>query len=199
MSDKGFDFQPPPPRRQPRQFEPPPWEKDQFEQLARERAEQERLEQEAALAAQAETERAAAEQSAQNEALGSAEQAAGVAPAGGDDGAPADEAVAVGAEGQSTAEPRAVLDERQVELLMLGLREEEPEPLAGMWLVGLAAGAVVVLVGLAISVWGTAAMFNSKLGSTGKFGGTVLVVFGLAFVGVGGWLVYGALRQRGVL
>lgn len=198
MSDKGFDFQPPPPRRQPRQFEPPPWEKAQFEQLARERAEQERIEKEAALAEQAEAEKAACEQSAEEDA-GSSEQVMQVPSPGVESGAIGAAPTAEDVQERPAAEPRTVLDERQVELLMLGLREEEPEPLAGMWLVGLAAGAVVVLVGLAISLWGTAAMFDSRLGSTGKFGGTVLVVFGLAFVGVGGWLVHGALRQRGVL
>jgi hypothetical protein len=198
VSDKGFDFQPPPPRRQPREFEPPPWEKDQFEQLARERAEQERIEREAALVAQAEAEKAASEHSAEEDA-GAGEQVAQAALPQSDGSTGVAETAPAGVEDQPAAEPRAVLDERQVELLLLGLREEEPETLAGMWLVSSVAGAVVVVVGLAIGLWGTAAMFNRSLGSTGKLGGTVLVVFGLAFVGVGGWLVYRALRQRGVL
>jgi hypothetical protein len=195
VSDKGFDFQPPPPRRQPRQFEPPPWERDQFERQARERAEQERIEKEAA---QAEAARAAPEQPTKKDA-GISEQVAQPVSTASDGGEGGAEPTSADVEERPAAEPRTVLDERQVELLLLGLREEEPESLAGLWLVGLTAGAVVMVVGLAISLWGTAAMFNSALGSTGKLGGTVLVVFGLAFVGVGGWLVYGALRQRGVL
>jgi hypothetical protein len=198
VSDKGFDFQPPPPRRQPREFEPPPWEKDQFEQLARERAEQERIERDAALAAQAEAEKVTSEPSAEADA-GAGEQVAQDGLPQSDDSEGVAETATAGVEHQPAGEPRVVLDERQVELLLMGLREEEPETLAGLWLVSSVAGVVVVVVGLAISVWGTAAMLNGSLGSTGKFGGTVLVVFGLAFVGVGGWLVYRALRQRGVL
>jgi len=39
VGDQGFDFGPPD-TRDARQFEPPPWEREQFEQLARQRAEQ---------------------------------------------------------------------------------------------------------------------------------------------------------------
>ena len=45
MSDQGFDFGPAPPKREARQFEPPPWERDQFEQRKREEAEREAAEQ----------------------------------------------------------------------------------------------------------------------------------------------------------
>jgi hypothetical protein len=82
---------------------------------------------------------------------------------------------------------------------MLGLREEEPKTLSKAWFVSFVAGAIVGLVGLTITVWGAAALFNGKLGEAGKLGGMVMVVFGLAFFGIGGWLIYGALRQRGVL
>jgi hypothetical protein len=198
VSDKGFDFQPPPPRRQPRQFEPPPWEKTQFEQHARERAEQERIEREAALAAQDEADKAASEKFVEEDA-GAGEEVAQAASSESEGSTAVAESAPTDIEEQPVAGPRTVLDERQVDLLLLGLREEEPETLAGLWLVSLVANVVVMLVGLVISMWGTAAMVNTRLGSTGKLGGAVLVVFGLAFVGVGGWLVYGALRQRGVL
>ncbi len=36
MSDQDFNFAPPPPRRERKEFEPPPWEKHLFEQLAKE-------------------------------------------------------------------------------------------------------------------------------------------------------------------
>lgn len=187
MSDQGFDFKAPPPRRQPKPFEPPPWEKDQFEQLARERAEQERLQTEAALAAAAPEE----------ESEPSSEE---VLSAAGEDVSRREEAHELAEEADQRPEgPRVQLDERQVELMMLGLREEEPPALESMWLVNLAAGAVVGIVGLALGVWGAAAFFNAKLGETGKLGGMVMAVFGVAFIGIGGWLMYRALRQRGVL
>jgi hypothetical protein len=185
VSDQGFDFQGPPPRRQPRPFEPPPWEKDQFEQRAREQAERERAEKEAAGVA-AEAQAAALEQPAPEGSA--AVEADRPTPQQGSDG-----------QARPSTGAKAALDERQVELMMLGLREEEPKTLSKAWFVSFVAGAIVGLVGLTITVWGAAALFNSKLGEAGKLGGMVMVVFGLAFFGIGGWLIYGALRQRGVL
>jgi hypothetical protein len=96
-------------------------------------------------------------------------------------------------------EPKAELDEKQVALMMLELRAEEPVTLQGAWAVNLGAGGIVGLVGLVIMVWGIVALVNRKLGTTGTLGGMVLVAFGVGFVAIGGWLIYRALRQRGVL
>jgi len=49
-------------------------------------------------------------------------------------------------------------------------------------------------------IWGVFAMFATKrTGVVGSLGGGVLVVFGLIFFGVGAWMAFRALRQRGVL
>jgi hypothetical protein len=168
VSDPGFDFRPPSPRRVPRRFEPPPWERDQFEKRAREQAEREKAEKEALLAAQ-EAERA------------------------GQPG-PQDSQVA-----ENTAPATERLDEKQVDLMMLTLRAEESENIGTVWLVGLSAGVLVGLIGIATVIWGAAALLNRKLGSVGTQGGMVLVVFGLTFVSIGGWAIYRSLRQRGVL
>ena len=200
MSQDGFDFGPPPPRREPRRFEPPPWERDQFERRARAQAELEKARLEAEQAARA----AEAAAQAPGVGLGVGEKAQPSPPA-----QPASEErprahvndpAADGARATQAVPPKLAkqpVDDKQVELMMLELKAEEPPALEGAWKVATASGAVVALVGIVIGIWGAAAI--ARLGQAGLLGGIVLVTFGLAFVGIGGWRVYGALRQRGVL
>jgi membrane-bound ClpP family serine protease len=175
VSDRDFDFKPPPPRREARRFEPPPWERDQFEQRERELEAQRKAEQEAA-------EAEAEEQGVAQAATESEQDAHGMQPG-------------VSAE----PGPKAEVDEKQVELMMLGLRAEEPETLAGAWAVSVGAGAVVAAVGLALGVWGIVALLTRASGTSGAIGGMMLLALGLCFLGIGGWLIFGVLRQRGVL
>ena len=179
MSDQGFDFGPPPPKREARQFEPPPWEREQFERHHREQEERERAAQEA-------RDKVLAEQ----EAARAAEQSA------------TEPETALGGECENAGPPesaKAEVDEKQVALMMLGLRAEEPVVLEGAWLVNLVAGVVVGLVGFASLIWGIAALARKGMPAAGTLGGFVLLAFGVGFLGVGGWLVFKALRQRGVL
>ncbi|MDR3687574.1 MAG: hypothetical protein P4L93_11520 [Coriobacteriia bacterium] len=192
MSDQGFDFRPPSERREARRFEPPPWERDQFEQRAREQAERE-----------AAAEVARAEVLAQQEAARAAEQAA--EPPEPKSGAIAGESVEgealqQGAELRTSAEAHtAELDEKQVALMMLDLRAEEPPALEGAWVVSMAAGLIVALIGFASAIWGGVALSKRGLPVAGTLGGFILLAFGLGFLGLGGWLVFQALRQQGVL
>lgn len=191
MSDQSFDFGPPPPRREPRQFEPPPWEREQFERHKREQAERDAQEK---LLAEQEAARAAEQPVAQ----GAEPEHATAGPMPGPASAPE---VAAGS-GQSPTAPseaKRAVDEKEVALLMIGLRAEESPVLEGAWVVNVVAGAVVALVGLASSIWGVAAMARKGMPVAGTFGGLVLLTFGLGFLGLGGWLVFKALRQRGVL
>ena len=87
--------------------------------------------------------------------------------------------------------PKAEVDEKQVELMMLGLRAEEPETLAGAWAVSVGAGAVVAVVGLALGVWGIVALLTRASGTSGAIGGMMLLALGLCFLGIGGWLIFG--------
>ena len=178
MSDQGFDFQQPPPRREARRFEPPPWEKELFEQRAREQAERERLERE----------------SAEKQAALEAERTAGDTPAAVGEV----EALQAG-EAPRPSGPKRELGEKQLELMMIGLRAEEPDSFTWVWLVSTAAGVVVGLVGLAIGVWGATVVARRALGQTSAFAGMVMIAFGLTLVGIGGWLAYKSLRQQGVL
>lgn len=185
MSDQGFDFGPPPPRREARQFEPPPWEREQFERHKREQAELEAAAEEARAKVLAEQAALAAQAAAEN-----LEQPA-----------PAEAAPSTGNEqaSPSTESPRAEVDDKQVAMMMMDLRAEEPAALEGAWVVNLAAGIVVALVGFASGVWGVAALSKPGLPAAGRLGGFILLGFGLGFLGVGGWLIFKALRQRGVL
>jgi hypothetical protein len=187
VSDQGFDFGPPPSKREARPFEPPPWERDQFEQHRRELAERE-------AAAQAARDQVLAEQ----EAARLVEQGVAVSAAAETDGAQP-EAAGENDEVPAAAVPRAEVDEKQVALLMLGLRAEEPRALEGAWVVNLAAGAVVAMVGFASGIWGAIALSKRGMPVAGTLGAFVLLAFGLGFLGVGGWLIFKALRQRGVL
>ena len=184
MSDQGFV--PPPPRREPRPFEPPPWEREQFEQHAREQAERE-------AAAEAARARAIAEQEAAQTAKWAAEDAASAAGQAGATGAPE-----VGAS-PAAAASKGEVDENQVALMLLGLRAEEPAVLEGAWIVTVIASGVVMLVGLTIAIWGGAVLARPGLPTAGVLGGVVLLGFGLAFLGIGVWAAFRALRQQGVL
>jgi hypothetical protein len=209
----GFDFRPPPPRREKRQFEPPPWEKEQFEELARQRAEQERAERERAEQERAEQAEAAERERAGSDAQAAAEAAHEIAAVelGGEAGEVAAEAAApagVSAGERSAtaepavdaaAEPKPQVDEKRVAMMMLELKAEEPDALEGVWLINIAAGIAVTLIGLAIAVWGLFAFGNRSLGTIGVLGGFVMLMFGVGFIAAGAWLVYRAMRQRGVL
>jgi hypothetical protein len=84
--------------------------------------------------------------------------------------------------------------------MLLGLKNEEPPFGTQIWKFSLAAGAVLVLVGAVIVVWGGVALAaSSRTGPLGSLGGGILVVFGLGFLGVGGWIAVRTLRQQGVL
>ena len=187
MSDQDFNFNPPPRREPKKPFEPPPWEQEQFEDLARrreqQRASQEPLMTDAGIEAVAE------------EPIGPASQEApAVAP----------QPTGAGAPGEPPADtPKRKVpaeDDPRVEAMMAVLRSEEPAFGAEMWKGSVAAGFVLALVGVVLVVWGVfAASVAKRTGMLGLLGGGILVVFGLLFTGVGVWLVYRTLRQRGVL
>jgi len=200
VSDEGFDFQPPPPRREARRFEPPPWERDAFERHAREQAEREAAAQEARAKVLAEEESARAAEAAEGAQASAAEPDEAVVARLATE-APRDTVVAPATEVSQPAASaqKAEVDEKQVAVLMLGLRAEEPAALEGVWVVSMAAGGVVALIGFAALIWGGAALARPGLPAAGTLGGVVLLGLGLGFLGVGAWLIFRALQQRGVL
>jgi hypothetical protein len=184
VSDQDFNFNPPPRREVKRTFEPPPWEREQFEELAR-RKEAERIAAEAAAGAVSEVPVVA-------EAPEITQQPAPkIGPVTQD---PAGKTKLDTAGGIDAAE------DARAEALLIGLRNEDPPFGEELWKVAVAAGAVLASVGAILVVWGVFAIATvRRTGATGSLGGGILVVFGLGFVGVGGWMAFRTLRQQGVL
>jgi hypothetical protein len=171
------------PRREPRSFEPPPWERERFDELARRRAEAD-----AAAAALAREQGAApSEQVVQAEGDGP-----GAAPLAQDAG-PAAAAPAPA----PTAAAAAPLDEARVDVMMMGLAAEEPPAFPNVWVVWLVTGCVFGVLGLASLVIGGAGMFMSRGAGIGTTWAVVLGMTGLAGLGAAAWMVAKALGERG--
>jgi hypothetical protein len=193
VSDQDLNFNPPPRREAKKAFEPPPWERDQFDELARR--------QEADQAAASETAEEDAITAALDDATAKASEGAALElPTAMEPTGP------VGAGGRSARKAvwtGGVLDPEEdprVEAMLQVLKSEEPEFGKQLWKVSLAAGAVVASVGLVMTVWGIFAISaTSRAGALGSLGGGILLAFGLGFVGLGGWMAFRTLRQRGVL
>jgi hypothetical protein len=84
-------------------------------------------------------------------------------------------------------------------MMMMGLREEEPPALGGAWVIALVSAMVMGAVGLVLLIWGVVALTRPNLGAIGTMAGTVLLLFGLIFMGACIWIGLRTLRQRGVL
>jgi hypothetical protein len=179
VSDKDFNFTPPPRREAKKAFEPPPWEQDQFEELAR---------------------RKAVEKDTAETAKG-LEAAPVVETEPHPPAAAAVEAEAGAADSASETEVHEGPDEDpRIEAMLLGLKNEEPQFGTQMWKFALAAAAVLVAVGAVILVWGIYAVATAtRTGPLGSLGGSILVMFGFVFACIGGWIAFRTLRQRGVL
>jgi hypothetical protein len=160
--------------KNPRGFEPPPWEADQFEKLARKRAADEEAERRRAQASGAPV---AAE--------GVAEQLV----------TPAEEPVAP-APAQVAGQP---LDAAGADIMLIGLRAEEPRAMKDAWMVTMAAGAPIILMGLAMAVMGVVSMNGAKQNAAQQsMVSGVLVAGALALLGLGGWLVAKSLKTRSI-
>jgi hypothetical protein len=185
----GFDFGPPKERREARTFEPPPWERAQFDELARQKEAERQAEQEAA-----------AQQAADSLAAAHAEAELIVLP----EPVVVEATATVIAEAASAAvrfeaAPKQPLDDKKIAALMLELRAEEPRSLEGLWAVSVGAGTITAVIGVAVFVWGVFALGKPGIGTAGTFVGLVMLAFGVAFLGIGGWMIFRGLRQRGVL
>ena len=194
VGDQDFDFGTSGERREARTFEPPPWERDQFERLAKERAEREAA-QAAEAAARAAVELAASEGSA---AIGVAPAVAGVNPASAFDAEEAQIAASPFASAGAGSAPGPV-DERQIAVMMMDLKSEEPPALGSAWIAVMVAAIVLGATGIVLTAWGLVELARAGGSSFGALGGGVLTMFGLGFAGLGAWLAFKTLRQQGVL
>ncbi len=179
MSDQDFNFSPPPPRRERKEFEPPPWEKDLFDRIAKERK-----------AETVPTESVAEpERSLVVEGQEITQEQVTV-----DAHPPSDEGV-------SKASPE--LDEVQLAAMMFELRAEEAPATQMYERVSLAAGVILLFIGLVILIWSVVmiavALRQPEQGRSGVYVGMTVLVFGAGLVGTGAWFVFKTLRQQGVL
>ncbi len=178
---------PPGRRREKPSFEPPPWERDQFEELARQKQ----------AAEEAEAASVPVAQDAEREPVAEQTLPQQVAAAAGDESAATGGSMA---ESEPAETAGGDLDPKRVEMLMMGLRAEEPRPEEAYWKVTTAAGVVSTFIGLVVTTWGIIALAAPREPGAGAMMMVLmLLVFGIGFTVGGVWVVFNALRQRGVL
>jgi len=177
VDDQGFDFRKPPERREPKPFEPPPWEREAFEAL---KAERPGPRDEAAagppteVTAEPELEQESASIDSETEAVSSGEPV-----------------------------EKGGINEAEVIELLSGLAAEEPDATAPV--VHVTTGAAILLgaLGTLLLLWGMAAVVRAGQAEVGvgiaRTGAVTMAVFGAGFLGSAVWLVYRLLKQRGVL
>jgi hypothetical protein len=84
--------------------------------------------------------------------------------------------------------------------MLSGLAEEEPAPTQLYQRVAIGTGMALFALGAVLIVWAMAALVSARqTGFMGQMGGVGLGLFGAFFVGMGLWLFYRTLKQRGVL
>lgn len=186
MASDGDIHFPPGQRRGKPSFEPPPWERDQFEELARRK----------------QTEGEA--QAGGVEALTQGERDARPDPVPEEEPPPEDLVIGGPSHGESPSTPvvesGGALDEKQVEVLMMGLRAEEPRPEQTYWRIVAGSGVVSILVGLMITTWAVVMIVAPKQAGGGELlFEAMLLTTGLGFIAGGLWVIFKSLRQQGVL
>jgi len=182
-------------KRDVRQFEPPPWEREAFDALARKKAEEQAaLDLLAALNPSAkdpgelQAEAMAAEVlAARAVAARAAESAAGVD----------DPAIA------STVAPATVaaVDERQVQAMLLELSKEETIGVGPVRLIARIAAAITAAVGLGMLVGGLMSLGTARDAAKRTLATTMasgaLSVFGMCFVAIAAWVWIRSNSMRG--
>lgn len=184
MSDQDFNFAPPPPRRERKEFEPPPWEKDEFDRLAKERGSEPTVPEVVTPEPVPETP---------------------VVPEEVPPSSPAPAAVDSEVTGSEPGQPgeTAQLADAQVAAMLFELRAEEGPANQVYAKVALIAGALLLFIGIVMVIWAfvmiVIALQRSGQGRNGVFIGLTLLLFGAGFTGTGAWFVFKTLRQQGVL
>ena len=176
-----------PQRREARNFEPPPWERDRFEQLARRKAE-ERADEEiaAAIAGLGEAGAQPPEPLPVAETTGAQETGAG-------------EAKAAGAAVEADEKQGGFTEARMLEMLA-ELSLEDPPATSGISRFGFLGGVLFAAVGLMLVVFGIVILVRGS-GSerSTALNGAVILGMGLGLVSLASLAVVRSLRQRGVI
>jgi hypothetical protein len=188
VDDQGFEFRPPPSRREPQAFEPPPWEKEAFQELERRRAPEE-------AAGEDGEEGPIGSEVPQDESESEAADEASV-----DKDSEARRTAAVDEAARPSGSEGAGVPHSVVLEMMAGLAAEEPRATEAYSNVALATGLFLGALGGVLVVWSIAALVGSRTtGWIGQVTGAGLGLFGVFFFGMGVWLLYRTLKQRGVL
>ncbi len=172
MTDQGAQ------RRQARQFEPPPWERDKFDELKRSRAEEEPV-----------------PEGADAGSLPPGEVVLDAPPLGAFDTAPTP-----GASGGSEI---AGIDEERLDTMMFELRAEEPSARQAGWQLRVAVAVFLLIVGTVMILWGMVALvkvtrIEAEQRMLAGLVSLAFLIFGAGFIGLSGWLGYQVYQQRGV-
>jgi hypothetical protein len=114
----------------------------------------------------------------------------------------ADETAAAAAQQLGRTTPQDGAEESPVageaDVMLLGLKAEEPEALKGAWIVPMVAGGPILVMGLAMAVMGAMAMAGSKQNPTQGLVSGVLIAGAVALLALGGWLVAKSLKTRSI-
>jgi hypothetical protein len=155
--------------REPRVFEPPPWEQERFEASRS---------QDPDGGSQATV---AAEPTPSDEETETSQATAGAKPARTDE--------------SRSAPP----DPADLDLMMMRLEAQEPDAAEPVRKAGTVAAWLVVLVGVGLLLAAGIAAVRGlmTIGGFGVAGVTMLAVLGLAVAGAGGWILMQTYRQRG--
>ncbi|HSK48733.1 MAG TPA: hypothetical protein VLA05_12140, partial [Coriobacteriia bacterium] len=169
-------------RRDRKSFEPPPWERQAFEELERQRAT------ETALSSESEP----------------VQELAGTAGPTGAEAVPPvttfEAARARHADASDGEQGGGGVSEAEMLELLAGLAQEEPPPVKSLLGVAIGSGLVLVALGGMLMIWGIAALVGARrTGWIGQVTGGGLGMFGVFFLGMGVWMLYRTLKQRGVL
>jgi len=182
-------------RRERKQFEPPPWEKEAFEAFAAKRAEQEAAERATAEALTALIE--PEDKAPVTADMLAAELAAAMK-------AKADAAAAEAAEtieaGEAVTMPGAtpaVPDDKVVAAMMLELSQEDASDANSAKIVAWVASGVTAVLGLAMVIGGLTLAARAQGQNAAVIGSAVLTVFGLIFGGMAAWVWISSNRVRG--
>lgn len=178
-------------RRERKQFEPPPWEKEAFEAFAARRAEQEAADRAEALAAVMAGGATQAPLPAEDLAAQLAEAMKAKAEQDGREAAPVEAAIAPDVSVKSDA------PDKLVEVMMLELAQEESSDTKSAKIVAWVASGVTGVLGLAMVFAGLVLAAKAQGQGSAVIGSAVLTVFGLIFAGMAAWVWISSNRVRG--
>lgn len=172
-------------RRDPRSFEPPPWEQAQFQELAKLKT----------------AEPVVTPEEPQVHATIADADTSLITP-----GAVADEVI----EPQSppteaagpiqTGDSGSAVDEAAMLEMMAKLAADEPPVVQSIWQLAIIASTVLGSIGLMMVVFGAVGLARTaRTGLTAVLGGSTLISFGIGMIALAVWMAVRTLKQRGVL